>query len=156
MSASSGAAVGEPSSDATLRFLRTGGWLADDGKLLLRTNVKGNADLTNALCEYAFGTTQDVSNRIRLSAEATLAPGSGPKTSATGGFVLCGYAVGGNLQVALEVGHSDDEWSNGLTTLVRDGDVHAVVSYVPDYAGPRIAPAAARTWLAQVLRRISY
>lgn len=145
-----------PAADPLRDGLDAGGWLTPDGHVLLRTDAGAEADaeLVRDLCAYLFGTPEEVAGRAMISAPLDLIPASGVHVSATGGFVTCGYAVADRIQLALSVGHTDDDWANGITTLVDQGRLRGVISYVPDFAGPTIAEADAKAWLGDVLARV--
>lgn len=132
------------------------GWLTGDDRVMLRADTQQETATGAALCEYVFGASTDVAARAALPAGVELMSLSGVRPSAAGAFLLCAYGRADRPQAVLEIGHSTDPWDNGITTLVQDGDVHAVLSYVPDFAGTLLAEAEATSWLRDALTRLAY
>lgn len=133
--------------------LRTAGVLGDDGRVVLGSLDAADPPL-DALCAYVFGTAPEVGQAGRLAPGVELAATSGLRAEDDQVNVLCLYRVDGHPALALQIttGPPVDRSLPGTPIVVADGGVQAVLSYAPDFDGPRITRQDARAWLGHAVR----
>src|SRR5690606_16717039 len=80
---------------AAADVLAEAGLLDDEGRVAYGPVVP-DAEFDAVICEYVFGTTDEVIELAGLPADAVLLDGSGPaQLGGGGGGVRCGYGEGG-------------------------------------------------------------
>lgn len=113
-----------------------------------------------AICDYVFGTADEVGTTAKLDGTVTLFKHSGYLYAGGGGSgVACTYNVGGKAQFELVIWDKKSTAPNGATHMVTidlPNGFHGASAYAPSYHGEAIATADAKRWLQQAAERVTH
>lgn len=145
-----------PGGDSGKDVLSDHNWL--DGKDRVRFSESAPAEnVQKAICEYLFGTPEEVGDAAALDGTVSLHKNSGYRSAGGNGIGFeCGYDVKGKTKFGMVLWSRDvgsmGKASHQVKIRLHDG-LFGYSAYTAGYGGDAISEARARSWLKAAAAR---
>ena len=116
-------------------------------------------EVQSAICDYLFGTPEEVGDVAKLKGKVTLHEESGFNSGGSTGIGFqCGYVVSGETTLAMVIWTKNedqsDEGTHVVTKKLREG-LYGYSAYAPGYDGSAMSKGVAVKWLTQTGKRVA-
>jgi hypothetical protein len=130
-----------------------------DGQIRMGTGEPDEVEVHRALCDYLFGTVDEVADTADLDGDVSYADGSGYRSEGeSGGGFVCGYQAGDEAVFSLLVWDRDPGSpgdAEGVVVVPLPGERYGVSAYAPGYEGKRMPVDRRKEWLREAAGRIA-
>lgn len=148
----------QPGGSAGRDVLEEAGLLDESGVVTVDEQPE-DAAVQTAICDYVFGTGDEVAETAGLTGEITLADGSGWEELGRGQSGLnCFYEDADGIRLLLNVWSAKNELAGQDSAHVVQAEVDdgwASMAYHPNFSGEPLDDDRARTWLVSAADRVS-
>ncbi len=131
-----------------------------DGRVAPGATAPEGANVNTAICNYVFGTADEVGAVAKLDGTVTLSKNSGYLYSGgNGDGVECVYEISGKAQFELVIWSKKAPATAGpkhQVTVDLPDQFYGASAYAPSYHGAAISASDAKRWLRDAAKRVAH